>query len=202
MSYLLLFCCTSAIFCGSLELSVSCQQTSFWPLLLSLLLVSWAWLRPGFIQKTLQPLLFSLPSPDLHSTGLNPISQVGLSGFPGEESYPKNINWPQDFLGDWFLDPSSSPYNYITRTHCTITWFLLPFLCWWHTALSLILTRESNSSNMDLRLPGKHLSMDKETSPTAHPSKDWASRFICHSDSTAWFHHLAWFIKKYYLVTS
>ncbi len=111
VSYLLLFCCTSAIFCGSLELSVSCQQTSFWPLLLSLLLMFWAWLRPGFIQKTLQPLLFSLPSPDLHSTGLNPISQVGLSGFPGEESYPKNINWPQDFLGDWFLDPSSSPFT-------------------------------------------------------------------------------------------
>ncbi len=53
----------SVIFCGSLELSVSCQQTSFWPLLLSLLLVFWAWLRPGFVQKTSQPLLFSLTTP-------------------------------------------------------------------------------------------------------------------------------------------
>ncbi len=36
------------------------KQISFRPLLLSLLLVSWAWLRPGFVQKTQQPLMFSL----------------------------------------------------------------------------------------------------------------------------------------------
>ncbi len=95
-----------------------------------------------------------------------------------EERYPKNINWPQSFLRDQFLDH------------------------WWHTALSFISTRQSNSSCMDLRLPGKHLGMDEGTSPAAQPGKDWASRFPCQSDSTAWFHHPARVIKKYSLVTS
>ncbi len=95
-----------------------------------------------------------------------------------EERYPKNINWPQSFLRDQFLDH------------------------WWHTALSFISTRQSNSSCMDLRLPGKHLGMDEGTSPAAQPGKDWASRFPCQSDSTAWFHHPARVIKNYSLVTS
>ncbi len=55
--------------------------------------------------------IFLLPSQELHSTGLNLISQVGLSGFPGEERYPKHINWSLGFFRDQFLDPSSSPYT-------------------------------------------------------------------------------------------
>ncbi len=74
--------------------------------------------------------------------------------------------------------------------HCT-TWFLIPLLCWWHTALSLISTRWSNGSCTDLRLLGGHLGMDERTSPTAQPGKDWASCLPCHSNSTAWFHHPA-----------
>ncbi len=55
--------------------------------------------------------LWIIRSQDLHSTGLNLISQVGLSGFPGQDRYPKNISWSQGFLRDQFLDPSSSPYT-------------------------------------------------------------------------------------------
>ncbi len=42
-----------------------------------------------------------------HFAGLNPISLVGISGWPGEGRYPKHINWSLGFLRDWFLDPSS-----------------------------------------------------------------------------------------------
>ncbi len=50
---------------------------------------------------------------------------------------------------------------------------------------------------MDLKLPGGHLGVDKRTSPTAQPGKDWASRLPCHSNSTAWFHHPARFFYNY-----
>ncbi len=43
-----------------------------------------------------------------HFAGLNPISLVGLSGWPGEGRY---INWSLGFLRDRFLDPSSSPHT-------------------------------------------------------------------------------------------
>ncbi len=43
--------------------------------------------------------------------GLNPISLVGLSGWPGEGRYPKHINWSLGFPRDRFLDPSSSPHT-------------------------------------------------------------------------------------------
>ncbi len=46
-----------------------------------------------------------------HFAGLNPISPVGLSGWPGEGRYPKHINWSLGFLRDQFLDPSSSPHT-------------------------------------------------------------------------------------------
>ncbi len=53
--------------------------------------------------------------------------------------------------------------HYITGSHHTSTWFLLPLLRWWHTALSLISTRWSNGSCTDLRMPGGHLSMSPFT---------------------------------------
>ncbi len=58
---------------------------------------------------TLSILLSTLSSLGFHFAGLNPISLVGLSGWPGEGRYPKHINWSLGFLGGQFLDPSSSP---------------------------------------------------------------------------------------------
>ncbi len=46
-----------------------------------------------------------------HFAGLNPISPVGPSGWPGVGRYPKHINWSLGFLRDRFLDPSSSPHT-------------------------------------------------------------------------------------------
>ncbi len=46
-----------------------------------------------------------------HFAGLNPISMVGLSGWPGEGRYPKHINWSLGFPRDRSLDPSSSPHT-------------------------------------------------------------------------------------------
>ncbi len=46
-----------------------------------------------------------------HFAGLNPISLVGLSRWPGEGRYPKHINWSLGFPRDRFLDPSSSPHT-------------------------------------------------------------------------------------------
>ncbi len=87
-----------------------------------------------------------------HFAGLNPISLVGLSGWPGEGRYLKHINWSLGLPRDRFLTLSLLHIHYITGSHHTGTWLLLPFLRWWHTALSLISTRWSNSSCTDLRL--------------------------------------------------
>ncbi len=87
--------------------------------------------------------------------------------------------------------------HYITRSHHTGTWYILPLLCWWHTALSLISTRWSYGSCTDLRLPGGHISIDERTPSTAQPGKDWASCLPCHSNSTAWFHDSVRFIYNY-----
>ncbi len=46
-----------------------------------------------------------------HFAGLNPISLVSLSGWPGEGRYPKHINLSLGFPRDRFLDPSSSPHT-------------------------------------------------------------------------------------------
>ncbi len=46
-----------------------------------------------------------------HFAGLNPISLVSLSGWPGEVRYPKHINWSLGFPRGQFLDPSSSPHT-------------------------------------------------------------------------------------------
>ncbi len=56
-----------------------------------------------------QILLSTLSSLDItgfHFAGLNPISLVSLSGWPGEGRYPKHINWSLGFPRDRFLDPS------------------------------------------------------------------------------------------------
>ncbi len=58
-----------------------------------------------------QILLSTLSSLEFHFAGLNPISLVGLSGWPGEGRYPKHINWSLGFPRDRFLDPSSSPHT-------------------------------------------------------------------------------------------
>ncbi len=98
-------------------------------------------------------------------------------------------------IGSW--TPPLLHIHYITGSHHTGTWFLIPFLRWWHTALSLISTRWSNGSCTDLRLPGGHLGVDERTSPTAQPGKDWASCLPCNSNSTAWLHDSVRFINNY-----
>ncbi len=121
-----------------------------------------------------------------HFAGLNPISPVGPSGWPGVGRYPKPhqlvTGVPQ---GSVLGTPPLLHIHYITGTHHTGTWLLLPLLRRWHTALSLFSTRWSNGSCTDLRLPGGHLGMDERKSPTAQPGKDWASCRPCHSDSTS-----------------
>ncbi len=94
------------------------------------------------------------------------------------------IQFPHTF-GSW--TPPLLHIHYITGSHHTGTWFLIPLLCWWHTALSLSSTR----------LHGGHLCMDERTSPTAQPGKDWASCLPYHSNSTAGFHHHARFFYNY-----
>ncbi len=64
-----------------------------------------------------------------HFSGLNPISLVGNSGWPGEGRYPKHINWPLGFprdRGSW--TPPLLHIHYITGSHHTGTWLLLPLL--------------------------------------------------------------------------
>ncbi len=56
-----------------------------------------------------QILLSSLSSLGFHFADLNPISLVGLSGWPGDGEI--SINWTPGFLRDRFLDPSSSPHT-------------------------------------------------------------------------------------------
>ncbi len=104
-------------------------------------------------------------------------------------------HWGSSGISSW--NPPLLHIHYITGSHHTSTWFLLPLLCWWHTALSLISTRWSNGSCTDLRLPGGHLGMDERTSPTAQPGKDWASCLPCVSNSTAWFYHPVRLINNY-----
>ncbi len=108
--------------------------------------------------------------------------------------YPKHINWSLGFPRARFLDPPLLHIHYITGSHHTGTWLLLPFLCCDAHTLSLISTRWSNGSCTDLRLPGGHLGMDEKTPSTAEPGKDWASCLPCHSNSTAWLHDSVRFI--------
>ncbi len=55
--------------------------------------------------------LSSLGITGIPFAGSNPISPVGLSGWPGEGRYPKHINWSLEFLRVRFLDPSYSPHT-------------------------------------------------------------------------------------------
>ncbi len=175
-------CATQSLKPCKLQKRIPNHQFSFcwiYQLLLTLLTIIFSW-----------PPSHHWPSQGFPFIGLNPISMAGLSRWPGEGRYPQNINWSLGFLRDWFLDPPPLLHiHYITGSHHTSTWFLLPFICWWHTAPSLILTRWSNGSCMDLRLPGRHLGVDEITSPTAQPGKDWASCLPCNSNSKARFHH-------------
>ncbi len=58
-----------------------------------------------------QILLSTLSSLEFHFAGLNPISLVGLSGWPAEGRYPKHINLSLGFPRDRFLYPSFSPHT-------------------------------------------------------------------------------------------
>ncbi len=50
-------------------------------------------------------------SQGFHFAGLNAISLVGLSRWPGEGRYPKHINWSLGFPRGQFLDSFSSPHT-------------------------------------------------------------------------------------------
>ncbi len=105
------------------------------------------------------------------SSSLNPTGRSFRVAWGGEVSKSTPASrWGSSGINSW--TPPLLHIHYITGSHHTGTWFPLPLLCWWHTALSLISTRWSNGSCMDLRLPGGHLCMDERTSPTAQPGKD------------------------------
>ncbi len=109
-------------------------------------------------------------------------------------------HWGSSAVSSW--TPPLLHIHYITGSHHTSTWFLLPLVCWWRTAVSLNSTRWSNGSCTDLRLLGRHLGIDERTSTTGQPGKDWASCLPCHSDSTAGFPHPARFFYNYPLKLS
>ncbi len=103
----------SDIVCSSITLSLKpCElqkpilnphQSSFCWIYLLLLTLS--------IIRSSCPTSHHWTSLGFHITGLNPISLVGLSGWPGEGRYPKHIKWLLGFPRDRFLDPSSSPHT-------------------------------------------------------------------------------------------
>ncbi len=100
--------------------------------------------------------------------------------------------WGSPGIDSW--TPPLLHIHYITGSHHTGTWLLLPLLRWWHTALSLFSTRWSNGSCTDLRLPGRHLGMDERTSSTAQPGKDWVLVFPATQVKSSWallsFHYM------------
>ncbi len=130
-------------------------------------------------------LLLTLSSED-HQILLSTLSSLDITG--------THLRWFGSYLTGLSFKVA---WPYITGSHHTGTWFLLPLLCWWHTALSLISTWWSNGSCTDLRLPGGHLGMDERTPSTAQPGKDWASCLPCNSNSIAWFHDSVRFINNY-----
>ncbi len=96
-----------------------------------------------------------------HFAGLNPISPVGPSGWPGVGRYPKHINWSLGFLRDRFLDPSSSPHILHhwdpSYRHMASPTIATPMT---HSSISLF-NQMVHGSCTDLRLPGGHLGMDE-----------------------------------------
>ncbi len=137
-----------------------------------------------------------------HQILLSTLSSLGITRIPLRWTFQGGLrrggihrtstgHWGTSGISSW--TPFILHIHYITGSHHTTKLFLIPLLCWWHTALALISTRWSNGSCTDLRLSGGHLGMDESTSPTAQPGKDWTSCLPCHSNSTAWFHHPAKF---------
>ncbi len=120
-------------------------------------------------------------------TGVNARSTVHLTHAISWKTFNSLLCWTPPLL----------QIHYITGSHHTTKWFLIPLLCWWHTVLSLVSIRWSNGSCTDLRLPGGHLGMDERTSPTAQPVKDWASCLPYHSNSTPWLRHPVRFFYNY-----
>ncbi len=129
-----------------------------------------------------------------HGHSSDPPVHTLITGIPPRwfESYLTGRSFRVAWGGEAFLH-----IHYITGSHHTGAWLLLTLVHRWHTTLSLISTRWSNSSCTDLRLPGGHLSMDERTSPTNQSGKDWASCLPCHSNSTTWLHNSVRFINNY-----
>ncbi len=102
--------------------------------------------------------LLSLPSTSLVESYLTGRSFKVAWGGVVSKAHQLVTGVPQ---GSVSWTPPLLHIHYITGSHHTGTWLLLPFLRWWHTALSLISTRWSNGSCTDLRLLGRHLGRDE-----------------------------------------
>ncbi len=116
-----------------------------------------------------QILLSTLTSLGFHFAGLNPISLVSLSRWPGEGRYPKHINWSMGFLRARFLDPSSSPH--------TLHHWLPSYRHMASHNIAMLMTHSSISltNQMIQRLLHRyqaHLCVDERTPSTAQPGKD------------------------------
>ncbi len=105
------------------------HQSSFCWICLPLLTLS--------IIRSSCPLSHHWISLGFHFAGLNPISLVGLSGWPDEGRYPKHINWSLGFPRDRFLDPSSSPH--------TLHHWLPPYRHMASPTISMLMTHRSIS---------------------------------------------------------
>jgi len=108
-----------------------------------------------------------------HQILLSSLSSLGITG--------TSLHWFESYLRDrsfrviWRAEVTKAHQlttgdlqgsillhlHHITETHHICTWFILPLICWWHTALPFISTRWSHSSCTYLKLSGGYLCMDE-----------------------------------------
>ncbi len=124
-----------------------------------------------------------------HQILLSTLSSLDITGIPLRwfESYLTERGGIHSTLTSHWISSWTPPLlhiHYITGSHQTGIWLLLPLLRWWHTALSFFSTRWSNGSCTHLRLPGGHLGMDERKSPTAQPGKDFPATPALQHDFT------------------